>query len=178
MTTEVPILSDLLIGGDVPYASVDDFVFLVVWNVAMVAVVTVAWSWWSKGDFSFLHPNRWIYIGYAVLLGVGVILALQPTLLNMPGWLQVICMIVGTACQALVAFGYLQTALERWVSRGLAAGITALMFAGGHFIWIGSFDILIAIGAIVFALARMYTGRVYLTHMIHLGFYWVSLWMV
>lgn len=175
--TRVPFLSDMLVGNAMPYGSVEDFVKIICWCAAVVAVATLVWAKWSKNDFRFLQPKWWVLISYVGLLAPAILLATESDILGMPGWLQVVCMIVGTAMQILLTFGFLQTALERWSGKLVAAGLTAALFALGHFVWIGSFDLVIAVGAAVFAFARMKTDTVYLTHTLHLGFYWVTLFM-
>lgn len=177
--THVPYLSDALTTqGNPAYDSVRNFSVVMMWCVFIVAATTFVWSWWSKNDFHFLRVSRWTIIGYGVLVCVGVPLAFRPELLGMPGWLQVLFMAIGTVVQDLPAFGFLQTALEKQTNNLLACGIVAVMFMLGHFVWLGQFDLVIACGAVLFAMARMLTGSVYAAHMLHLGFYVVSLWFV
>lgn len=175
--TRVPFLSNMLVGEGASYETVEDFIKIICWCVAVVAVATLMWAKWSKGDFRFLQFKWWVLISYTVLLIPAILLATEPDILGMPGWLQVVCMIVGTAVQILPTFGFLQTALETWSGKLVAACLTATMFALGHFVWMGSFDLVIAVGAAVFAFARMKTATVYLTHALHLGFYWLMLFM-
>lgn len=175
---DVPVLSRWLLGGEPAYASVSHFVIATVWCAAVVAIVSLVWGRLTHNNFAFMKLSRPVVFGYALLTIVGIYLSFRPALLGMPGWLQVVLMTVGTASQDLPTFGYMQTALESTVGKRIAAVIVALMFMMGHTVWMGHVDLLIVVAAVVFAFARRMTGTIYLTHILHLGFYFLTLLFV
>ena len=174
----VPVLSRWLLGGEPVYASVSHVVIATLWCAAVVGFLSIGRGIFTRNNFAFLKLSRPVIIGYVLLAAVAIYLSFKPELLAMPGWLQVILMIVGTASQDLPAFGYMQTAIEAKLGKTMAACIVAAMFMVGHFVWMGHADALIVIAAVVFAFARRTTGTIYLTHMIHLGFYLLTLLFV
>lgn len=148
------------------------YLFFAGWLVFCAIIVFAVWG--KKGQsFSFFNiKNKFWLVFYLIPLGQYVYWIFQDkTPFGLAGWYYGLVLILATAGQDLLTFGFLEIYLERLIKPWPAALLTIFIFFLGHFYFQLSFLTLIFIaGFLGFAVLRKKTGSVYPVNILHLIF--------
>ncbi|AXG42070.1 MULTISPECIES: CPBP family intramembrane glutamic endopeptidase [Photorhabdus] len=130
-----------------------------------------------------IRPYAWIILAIAipVLLSIATALGGLAVELHMPQWLPMFILanifFVSLAEEALFR-GYIQQRLSQWINPYFALIITALIFGGAHFAGGPLLMIFAALAGLIYGLAWMWSGRLWVSvgfhfalNLVHLLFF-------
>jgi hypothetical protein len=125
---DVPLLTNWLLSSE-PTAN---FVSVTAW-IAAVNLIALALYHWSVRDYTFLKvKDKWDITAYTIPLGLIILLLVsKSTAFEVPIIIYITAMVVTTFCQQLMTFGFMLTALSKYIKSSIAATATCVMFTWG-----------------------------------------------
>lgn len=149
------------------------FLFYTLWILSVAGIGLILWKK-TINDFSFLKvKNKKVLFLYIVPIIIAIVLLIRGNGfndINRPLYVAAIASSTFIA-QDMLTFGFLQTYLEKILSKNVAAIITFVTFFTAHLAFQWSMGALIVLlGAIVFSYLRYRTKNIYLLDIIHISF--------